>query len=126
MDKKVVNFEEFKEKKEKIEVQEAKIDKEVLDIMTDEQIIASITDEKALARFRLNCFCEFLSQISALKKQVEELSQIISIASADKLTNFFKELNKNVNAEENRIELQEKIKKSHKKSTKNAKKPKKA
>lgn len=126
MDKKVVDFDKFKEQKGKNEVKEAEIDKEVLDIMNDEQIIASITDEKALARFRLNCFCELLSQISALKREVEELSQLISVASADKLTSFFKELQKNVDAEENRIELQKKIGESHKKSKKSAKKVKKA
>lgn len=126
MDKKVVDFDKFKEENAKSEVKEAEIDKEVLDIMNDEQIIASITDEKALARFRLNCFCELLSQISALKREVEELSQLISVASADKLTSFFKELQKNVDAEENRIELQKKMGESHKKSKKSAKKVKKA
>ena len=126
MDKKVVDFDKFKEEKAKNDVKEAEIDKEVLDIMNDEQIIASITDEKALARFRLNCFCELLSQISALKREVEELSQLISVASADKLTSFFKELQKNVDAEENRIELQKKMGESHKKSKKSAKKVKKA
>lgn len=122
MEKKVVDFDKFKEKKAKNEVKEAKIDKEVLDIMSDEDIIKSITDEKSLARFRLNCFCELLSQMSELSKKVDELSQVICVAYADKMSGFYKELDKNVAEEENRIELSKKMAKSHLKSTKKSKK----
>lgn len=126
MDKKVVDFDKFKEEKAKNEVKEAEIDKEVLDIMNDEQIIASITDEKALARFRLNCLCELLSQFNAMNAKLDELSNAICIASADKMTKFFKEIEKNAQDETDRIELQKKIGESHKKSKKSAKKVKKA
>ena len=121
MEKKVVDFEEFKDKKAKKDQQEGKIDKEVLDIMGDEDIIKSITDEKSLARFRLNCFCEFLSQISELSKKIDELSQVVCVAYADKMSGFYKELDKNVAEEENRIELSKKMAKSHLKATKKTK-----
>jgi len=126
MEKKVVDFDKFKENKAKTEIKEAKIDQEVLDIMGDEQIIASITDEKALARFRLNCLCELLSQFNSMNAKLDELSNAICIASADKMTKFFKEVEKNTQEEANRIELHKKIGESHKKSKKSVKSSKKS
>lgn len=126
MEKKVVDFDKFKEKKAKNEVKEAKIDKEVLDIMSDEQIVASITDNKGMARFTLNCFCELLSQFNAMNAKLDELSNAICIASADKMTKFFKEVEKNTQDEADRIELQKKIGESHKKSKKGVKTSKKS
>lgn len=110
------------ENKEKIEVTKASIDKEVLDIMTQEDVLEAISDEKQLNRLKLNFFCEFLSEIKELRKEFDDFMQMISVCSADKMANFFKELQNNVAQEEKRIELQEKIKQSHKKSTKNTKK----
>lgn len=94
------------------------IDKEVLDIMKDDEILAAISDETQKNRLILNCFCEFLSQIRELRKAFDEFSQMISVCSADKIAMFFKELQKNVADEEKRIDLQEKLKKSHRKSKK--------
>ena len=101
-----------------IDVKPAGIDKEVLDIMSQEDIISTISDDKQMKRFMLNCFCEFLSQIKDLRKEFDEFMEMISVCSADKLAEFFKELQKNVETEEVALKVQEQIKKGHKKSTK--------
>ena len=109
----------------KVKTTEASIDKDVLDIMKDEDVLKAVSDDKLTKRLILNCFCEFLSQIKGLRKDIDDFSQMISVLSADKLGSFFKELQKNVDAEEKRLKVQEKISQSHKKpknSKKNAKK----
>ena len=116
---------ENNEKNEKIEVKSAGIDKDVLDIMTQEDVLMAVQDEKMMKRFELNFLCEFLSEIKGLRKDFDEFSQMISVCSADKLADFFKELQGNVAKEEQRLNAQEKIKKSHqkpKKTTTNSKK----
>ena len=113
---------ENKEKVTKVETTDAKIDKDVLDIMQNEDIMASISDDKQVKRLILNCFCEFLSEIKGLRKDFDEFSQMISVCSADKLADFFKELHSNVAKEEKRLELRDKIAQSHKKSSKKPKK----
>lgn len=114
MEKKVI--------KDEITVSGGKIDKEVLDVMKQDDILTAISDPKQANRLILNCFCEFLSEIKGLRQDFDEFMQMISVCSSDKLCAFFKELQKNVSDEEKRIELQEKIKQSHKKPTKKAKK----
>ena len=109
---------ENKEKVTKVETTDAKIDKDVLDIMKNEDIMASISDDKQVKRLILNCFCEFLSEIKGLRRDFDEFSQMISVCSADKLADFFKELHGNVAQEEKRLELRDKIAKSHQKSKK--------
>ena len=106
------------ENKEKIKVESAGIDKDVLDIMTQEDVLKAISDETQMKRFELNFFCEFLSEIKGLRKDFDEFSQMISVCSAEKLADFFKELQGNVAQEQKRMELQEKISQSHKKSKK--------
>lgn len=113
---------ENKENTTKIETTDAKIDKDVLDVMKNEDILAAVSDDTQIKRLILNCFCEFLSEIKGLRKDFDEFSQMISVCSADKLADFFKELNGNIAQEEKRLELKEKMSKSHKKSTKNVKK----
>lgn len=113
---------ENKEKETKVQVTEAKIDKDVLDIMKNEDILASMEDDTQVKRLILNCFCEFLSEIKGLRRDFDEFSQMISVCSADKLADFFKELHGNIAQEEKRLEIREKIAKSHQKSTKKSKK----
>jgi hypothetical protein len=112
------NFMENKEKETKVQVTEAKIDKDVLDIMKNEDILATMEDDKQVKRLILNCFCEFLSEIKGLRRDFDEFSQMISVCSADKLADFFKELHGNVAQETKRMELRDKIAKSHQKSKK--------
>lgn len=106
------------ENNEKIKVESAGIDKDVLDIMTQEDVLKAISDETQMKRFELNFFCEFLSEIKGLRKDFDEFSQMISVCSAEKLADFFKELQGNVAQEQKRMELQEKMAQSHKKSKK--------
>lgn len=116
---------ENKENTQKPQVTEAKIDKDVLDIMKNEDVLTALKDDVLIKRVILNCFCEFLSEIKSLRKEFDEFSQMISVCSADKLADFFKELHSNVAQEEKRIAVREKIAQSHKKpkkSTKNGKK----
>lgn len=110
----------------KPEVTEAKIDKDVLDIMKNEDVLTALADDTQIKRVILNCFCEFLSEIKGLRRDFDEFSQMISVCSADKLADFFKELHSNVAQEEKRIELQEKMAKSHLKSKKSIKNKKKS
>ena len=112
---------ENEEKIEKVETTDAKIDKDVLDIMKNDEILASMEDDKQVKRLILNCFCEFLSEIKGLRRDFDEFSQMISVCSADKLADFFKELHGNIAQEEKRIELKEKMAKSHQKSKKSTK-----
>ena len=107
---------------EQPKVTEAKIDKDVLDIMKNEDVLSALKDDVQVKRVILNCFCEFLSEIKDLRKEFDEFSQMISVCSADKLADFFKELHSNVAAEEKRLNVQDKIKKGHQKSKKSVKK----
>ena len=109
---------ENKEKVTKVETTDAKIDKDVLDIMKNDEVMASISDDKQVKRLILNCFCEFLSEIKGLRRDFDEFAQMISVCSADKLADFLKELHGNVAQEEKRLELRDKIAKSHQKSKK--------
>ena len=109
---------ENKEKVTKVETTDAKIDKDVLDIMKNDEVMASISDDKQVKRLILNCFCEFLSEIKGLRRDFDEFAQMISDCSANKLADFFKELHGNVAQEEKRLELRDKIAKSHQKSKK--------
>lgn len=118
LNKKENNFMENEKKVTKVETTDAKIDKDVLDIMKNDEVMASISDDKQVKRLILNCFCEFLSEIKGLRRDFDEFAQMISVCSADKLADFFKELHGNVAQEEKRLELRDKIAKSHQKSKK--------
>ena len=118
LNKKENNFIKKKKNVTKVETTDAKIDKDVLDVMKNEDILTPIGDDKQVKRLILNCFCEFLSEIKGLRRDFDEFSQMISVCSADKLADFFKELHGNVAQEEKRLELRDKIAKSHQKSKK--------
>lgn len=113
---------ENQENTKKVEKSDAKIDKDVLDVMKDEEILAVLEDDKQVKRLILNCFCEFLSEIKGLRRDFDEFSQMISVCSADKLGEFFKELHGNVAQERKRLEVKERVAQSHKKPRKTTKK----
>lgn len=115
-----------KENVKKVETTDAKIDKDVLDIMKNDEILSSMSDDKQIKRLILNCFCEFLSEIKGLRRDFDEFSQMISVCSADKLADFFKELHGNVAQEEKRQELHKKMSQSHQKSKKSSQNSKKS
>ena len=89
-----------------------------MQLLKNEDILATMEDDKQIKRLILNCFCEFLSEIKGLRRDFDEFSQMISVCSADKLADFFKELHGNVSQETKRMELRDKIAKSHQKSKK--------
>lgn len=103
----------------KVELSDAKIDKEVLDILKSENVLASLEDPKMVRRLELNCFCEFLSEMQKLTAKVEKFSMFIRMCGADKLNDYFHELRTNISNEE---KLQEKIHAGHKKPKKTVKK----
>ena len=117
---------ESKKNVKKVETTDAKIDKDVLDIMKNDEILSSMSDDKQIKRLILNCFCEFLSEIKGLRRDFDEFSQMISVCSADKLADFFKELHGNVAQEEKRQELHKKMSQSHQKSKKSSQNSKKS
>lgn len=113
-------------KKAELKVEDNGIEEEILDIMSQDDILTAISDEKQKNRLILNCFCSLLNEITLLRKEFDDFMQMISVCSADKLAGFFKELQNNVADEAKRVELQEKISKSHKKSKKSSKNPEKS
>lgn len=105
-------------KKEQIKVTGGSIDKEVLDVMKQEDILKAVSDKKQVARLVLNCFAELLSEVSGLKKDLDETLSILSITYGDKIDSFYKGVQENVKVEEKRQQVQEKIHADHKKSKK--------
>jgi len=97
------------------------IDEETLDVMKQEDILEGLSSEKEIRRMELNCYAELYGVIKDVRATVDELNQMISVVSADKLTTFFKEVQKNLDVETTRVNVQEKIKKGHKKTQKNNK-----
>ena len=105
----------------KVEVTGGKIDKEVLDVMSQDDVLTAIQDEKQKNRLIMNFFCELLSEIKGLRQDYDEFMQCVSVCSSDKIGAFFKELQKNVHDEEQRVEFHKKMSQSHRKSTRTAK-----
>lgn len=106
------------ENENKVEVKGGSIDTDVLQIMKEADVLKAISDDTQIKRVILNCACEMYGEIKKMNDTFEELMKIVSTCSADKLRAFFKEVQKNVTDETQRLELQEKIKKSHLKSKK--------
>ena len=102
----------------KIEVKESNIDPEILDVMKQQDVMDTIKDEKLLKRAELNLFCEFLGLIKEMNQEFNDFMNLLTICSADKLQNLFKELQNGVQDEQKRANVQKKVRKSHQKSKK--------
>lgn len=100
------------------------LDAEALQIMKEEDVLKAISDDTQIKRVILNCVCELYGEIKNMNTAFEELMKVVSVCSADKLSKFFKEVQKNVSEETQRLNLQKKMKKSHLKAKKSVKKPK--
>lgn len=94
------------------------IDKDVLDVMKQDDILQAISDPKEANRLILNCFSEFLSEIQKLRKEIDDLSSVISVVGSDKIAEFFKQLSGNVQKEEKRLVYQDKVRESHRRPKK--------
>lgn len=106
---------EIKEQEKKVDINEASIDKEVLDILSNEEMFETLLDDKLVKRFILNCFCEMLSEMGKLKKEICGLSNVITVCSADKINKYLKEVDTGIKEEEARQAVAEKIAEGHKK-----------
>ena len=106
------------EQEKKVEVKGGAIDTDVLQIMKEEDVLKAISDDTQIKRVILNCACEIYGEIKTMNSAFEELMKIVSVCSADKLTGFFKEVQKNVADETARLNVQKKIQKSHLKARK--------
>ena len=106
------------EQEKKVEVKGGAIDTDVLQIMKEEDVLKAISDDTQIKRVILNCACEIYGEIKTMNSAFEELMKIVSVCSADKLTGFFKEVQKNVADETVRLNVQKKIQKSHLKARK--------
>ena len=106
---------ENEKKTQKPEVTGGKIDKDVLDVMKNEDVLAAFSDDVQVKRVILNCFCELLSEIKGLRADFDEFSQTISVCSADKLNDFFKEVRSNFVEEKTRANVRKKVAQGHKK-----------
>lgn len=106
------------------EIKRAEIDKDVLDTMikSDEEINAVLDNDIACKRLILNCFCELLSELQKLHKDIDDLNTTLSICGADKLTAYFKEIQKNFDSEVVRANVKKKVSKSHQKKKTTTKK----
>ena len=89
------------------------IDTEVLLAMKSENVELAVSDDKQIKRVILNCFCEFLSEIKELNKQIDDFNTFVSVVSSDKVVDFFMNIQDNTKEEVKRVELFEKAKKSH-------------
>lgn len=90
------------------------IDAEVVNVMKDEDVVKMLSDDTQIKRLILNCFCEFLSEIKSLRGEVNQLVDVFTMVSTDKLKAYFKELETNVDKEETRQKVQKKAIRSHK------------
>lgn len=114
MEKTINNEQEEK----KFDVKYAEIDQEVLDIAGKEDLFGVFEDEKQMRRAEFNFFCELLSELRNVVKTADDLVNTLTICSNDKLVDFFTNVKGNFEKEKTRVSAMEKVRQSHKKSTK--------
>ena len=73
----------------------------------------TLENDRLTKRFILNAFIEMLNIVTELKKDIIRLNDTINIVGMDKLSSYFKELDANIQKEEVKANVKEKIKKSH-------------
>ena len=106
----------MEEKKvEKVDIQNAGIDKDVLEAITKDLIEKTVNDQTLLNRAIVNCLAETISELKNVSRSLNNFYQVISICSQEKILEYFGELDKNVKAEEKRLIAQQKIHQDHKK-----------
>ena len=81
---------------EQIQISGGEIDEEVLEILGKNIADKAILDDVTLKRFELNAICELLVVLNEISQDIKTMSDIISIASTDKLKGFFEELGRSV------------------------------
>ena len=97
--------------KNKIETKMAEIDDKVLEIMQKEKIEKALGDPKLFNRVLLNAFAELLVEFKKTNEYQDNLLNIISMLSNEKLQKFFYGVKENFGKEETRVKLANKLKK---------------
>ena len=101
---------ENKEKEIKKNKNNEEIDNEIQKKLAKDNIIKTLGDQKLIRRAELNAICELNSEMVKLNTMFEQFFNVILMASADKLRDFFAETQSNVN----KAKLENKISQSHK------------
>ena len=105
------------EAKNHLNIKPAGIDKDNLVLMREEDFKESVSTEKGFRRFMLNAFAEILSVIHDLHKDVELTNDVLTMAFANEMQDYYAEQVKGINHEK----AMQIVEKSHQKSKKSKK-----
>ena len=103
--------------KNDLNIKPAGIDKDNLVLMKEEDFKESVETEKGFRRFMLNFSAEMLSIMTDLQKDIELTNDVLTMAFANELQDYYAEQTKAVNHEK----VMKIVEKSHQKSKKNKK-----
>ena len=104
--------------KQQPKIKVAEIDNEALEILQTKSIEKALSDPKLFNRTMLNAYAELLMEFKKLNEFQDNLLNIISMLSNEKLQEFFYGVKENYTKEEKRVELANKlVKKTPKKKT---------
>lgn len=106
-----------KEAKNNLNITPAGIDKDNLVLMREEDFKESVSTEKGFKRFMLNAFAEMLSIMHDLHKDVELTNDVLTMAFANEMQDYYAEQTKAINHEK----AMQIVEKSHQKSKKSKK-----
>lgn len=83
-----------------------------------QQVDLGLSNEKQMRRTELNYYCEFLSSLREMNKNLSELHNTINMLGEDKLMAYFKEVNDNFRKEEVNAKCRKKVSMEHQKPKK--------
>jgi len=83
-----------------------------------QQVDLGLSNEKQMRRTELNYYCEFLSSLREMNKNLSELHNTINMLGEDKLMAYFKEVNENFRKEEANAKCRKKVSMEHQKPKK--------
>lgn len=100
--------------KNTLDIKPAGIDKDNLVLMREEDFKKSVETEQGFRRFLLNCCAEMLSIMTDVQKDIELTNDVLTMAFANELQDYYAEQTKAINHEK----AMQIIEKSHQKSKK--------
>lgn len=106
---------------QKLEIKQASIDTDILEIMKQEDFAKSMDDPILFKRYELNYLAENLSLMHQVEKMIETLVNVVTMAYAKPLAEYYNHAEDNVKEEEKVQKTMKIIGKSHLKSKKIAK-----
>lgn len=86
----------------KVNIEEAKIDVEAIESIVKKSIDKIAKDDVLYNRAILNAGAEFLAEMISLKKSIEDLLDIATVLSNERIQDFYVALNENVAKEVNK------------------------